>query len=93
MPIYEFECNACGHRYSRLFHRMSSSDEKLDAPCPVCQSVDTRRLVSSFVLHGPSKASAGASAGGESEAPKQPAVTPKEQIDRWRRQDRRDRKP
>jgi putative FmdB family regulatory protein len=84
MPIYEFECNACGHRYSQLFRRMSSSDEKLDAPCPACQSSDTRRVVSSFALHGGSGSAGVESAGSENAAPKQPAVTPKEQIDRWR---------
>ena len=84
MPIYEFECNACGHRYSRLFPRMSSSDEKLDAPCPSCQSADTRRVISSFALHGGSASSGGESAGSESAAPKQSPVTPREQIDRWR---------
>jgi len=83
MPVYEFQCNACGHRFSRFFRRMSSSDEKLDAPCPACQSTDTLRLVSSFAIHG-----AGGSGPGAAEdqvpAPKQPAVTPKDQIDRWR---------
>jgi putative FmdB family regulatory protein len=87
MPIYEFECNACSHRFSQFFRRMSSSDEKLDAPCPSCRSTDTRRVVSSFAIHGVGESGGGASsAAPEAEAPtpKQPAVTPKEQIDRWR---------
>jgi len=83
MPVYEFECSACGHRFSQLFRRMSSSDERLDAPCPVCQSADTQRVVSSFALHGEGGAGAGAADAG-APAPKHPAATPKQQIDKWR---------
>lgn len=83
MPIYEFECPNCGNRFSEFFRRMSSSDEKLDAACPRCGSANTRRLVSSFAVHGGAGATSGA-AEAEAPAPKQPSVTPKEQIDKWR---------
>ncbi len=82
MPIYEFECRQCGNRFSQFFRRMSSSDEKLDATCPRCGSTDTQRIVSSFAIRGE-----GGTGGGAVEAepaPKQPAVTPKEQINKWR---------
>jgi putative FmdB family regulatory protein len=83
MPIYEFECQNCGNRFSEFFRRMSSSDEKLDVVCPRCQSRDTQRVVSSFAVRGVGESGGGA-AEAEAPAPKQPAVTPKEQIDKWR---------
>jgi putative FmdB family regulatory protein len=50
MPIYEYQCQSCGHHLEKL-QRMS------DAPlsdCPECQQPDLRRLVSAaaFRLKG-----------------------------------------
>lgn len=42
MPIYEYECNACGHRHE-IIQKLS------DAPardCPECGRPDLRKLVS-----------------------------------------------
>lgn len=42
MPIYEYECKACGHRLEKL--------QKISAApltdCPACQAPDLNRLVS-----------------------------------------------
>lgn len=50
MPIYEFECNACGHRFDRL-QKLSDSDPTV---CPACAAAQLRRRVSapSFRLAG-----------------------------------------
>ncbi len=50
MPIYEFECTSCGHRYDHL-QRLSDSDPSI---CPMCKAPDLRRMVSapSFRLAG-----------------------------------------
>ncbi|HEY8683499.1 MAG TPA: zinc ribbon domain-containing protein, partial [Rhodanobacter sp.] len=32
MPIYEFECSSCGHRFDRL-QKLSDADPTI---CPVC---------------------------------------------------------
>lgn len=50
MPIYEFECRGCGHRFDRL-QRLSDADP-LD--CPVCGQPQLHRMVSapSFRLAG-----------------------------------------
>ncbi|MCO4743348.1 MAG: zinc ribbon domain-containing protein [Proteobacteria bacterium] len=48
MPIYEYACESCGHRFEKLV-RMSD-----DAPpCPECEGA-VRKLISasSFVLKG-----------------------------------------
>lgn len=50
MPIYEYYCNACGHRFEQL---QKASDEPLKI-CPKCQKPDLEKLISntSFQLKG-----------------------------------------
>jgi putative FmdB family regulatory protein len=50
MPIYEFECSQCGHRYDRL-QKLSDADP---VDCPECGAPKVHRRVSapSFRLAG-----------------------------------------
>ena len=50
MPIYEFQCNACGHRFDELM-RLSDPDP---AACPACGAPQVQRQVTapSFRLAG-----------------------------------------
>jgi putative FmdB family regulatory protein len=50
MPIYEFECSGCGHRFDRL-QKLSEDDPTI---CPVCHAPQLHRRVSapSFRLAG-----------------------------------------
>lgn len=50
VPIYEFECNHCGHRFDRL-QKLSDTDPSI---CPACDAPQLRRRVSapSFRLAG-----------------------------------------
>jgi putative FmdB family regulatory protein len=50
MPIYEFECVQCGHRFERL-QKLSDPDP---ASCPSCAAPQVRHLLSapSFRLAG-----------------------------------------
>jgi len=50
MPIYEFQCNACGHRFDELM-RMSDPDP---TECPKCGAAQVQRQVTapSFRLSG-----------------------------------------
>ncbi|MEO8810501.1 MAG: zinc ribbon domain-containing protein [Rhodanobacter sp.] len=50
MPIYEFECSGCGHRFDRL-QKLSDADP---TDCPVCAAPLLHRRVSapSFRLAG-----------------------------------------
>ena len=84
MPIYEYQCNACNHRFSKLFRAVTSSSEGLKPPCPQCQSVDTMRLISSFAVHGAAHGDAAEAAADSAALAKRSAVTPRGQIDRWR---------
>ncbi len=49
MPIYEYKCKECGHRFEEL----RKYDEP-DPPCNKCPSLKTARLVSrmNFALKG-----------------------------------------
>ncbi|HEX3701989.1 MAG TPA: zinc ribbon domain-containing protein [Vicinamibacterales bacterium] len=49
MPIYEYECRACGHRFERLIRPASSSNDGSVA-CPACQSQELERLLSLFAV-------------------------------------------
>jgi putative FmdB family regulatory protein len=50
MPIYEFECGQCGHRFDRL-QKLSDDDPTI---CPACNAPQLHRRVSapSFRLAG-----------------------------------------
>ncbi len=50
MPIYEFECAGCGHRFDRL-QKLSEDDPTM---CPGCGAAQVKRRVSapSFRLAG-----------------------------------------
>jgi putative FmdB family regulatory protein len=41
MPVYEYECRECGHRFEYLVLHSSPAAE-----CPVCQKKDLEQLIS-----------------------------------------------
>jgi putative FmdB family regulatory protein len=49
MPIYEYECPECSHRFEKLM-RISAEPP----PCPECSHAEVRKLVSAsgFILKG-----------------------------------------
>lgn len=57
MPLYEFKCDKCGHRFEVL---MSGSSENPKA-CPSCGAAAPQKLFSSFAV--------GAGAGPKKERP------------------------
>ncbi len=48
MPIYEFECKACGKTFDHLAPNMHVESQK--ATCPHCQSKNTMRKMSVFAV-------------------------------------------
>ncbi|MDA3895894.1 MAG: zinc ribbon domain-containing protein [Desulfobacteraceae bacterium] len=42
MPIYEFECKKCGHKFERL---ILPSDDK-NPECPQCKDTNVQKLMS-----------------------------------------------
>jgi putative FmdB family regulatory protein len=48
MPLYEFQCRACGRRFETLVF----SSSKTTPPCPACDSAEVEKLYSSFGVGG-----------------------------------------
>ena len=46
MPLYEYRCKACGHRFEKI-QSFSAPDEK---ECPVCEA-EVERLISAPAVH------------------------------------------
>ncbi|HLZ72080.1 MAG TPA: zinc ribbon domain-containing protein [Dehalococcoidia bacterium] len=49
MPVYEYRCTACAHRFSQFARRVAQDGEPLPR-CPQC-GAETERLLSSFAYH------------------------------------------
>ena len=52
MPIYEYECRGCGHRFEQVVRGPSAP------ACPACQGQDLERLLSLFAVSSESTRSA-----------------------------------
>jgi putative FmdB family regulatory protein len=85
MPIYEYRCRACGHRYSRLSRAIISGSEETPPPCPECASEDTARAVSAFAAGGPGGPDAAEKAHQQAQDSRAASITPKGQIEQWRK--------
>ena len=50
VPLYDYRCDGCGHRFEKLAPASSSESP----PCPSCGNNKTNRLISSghFILKG-----------------------------------------
>lgn len=47
MPIYEYECKACGHTFDTI---QSFSEEPL-TDCPICKEPALKKLISASAFH------------------------------------------
>ena len=47
MPIYEYECRDCSHRFEAIVRQNESP------ACPSCQSLNLERLISLFAVDAP----------------------------------------
>jgi putative FmdB family regulatory protein len=61
MPIYEYACPRCDHRFE-LRRGMSAADDPVD--CPACQSPEVQRLISRVVCFSKGEGGQMASVGG-----------------------------
>ncbi len=50
MPIFEYDCQNCGHNFERIVF----SGEKEQVTCPKCKSDQVKRVISStsFIVQG-----------------------------------------
>jgi putative FmdB family regulatory protein len=63
MPLYEFDCSACGHRFEALVRAGSAAPA-----CPACGSDALERLLSSFAVSSPQTRKSALSAGRKHQA-------------------------
>ncbi|WP_422445171.1 FmdB family zinc ribbon protein [Thermoanaerobacterium sp. DL9XJH110] len=61
MPIYEFYCMDCGHRFEELL-KISENNGKME--CPRCRGTNTRKAVSAFCTGGGSSSDSSSSSHG-----------------------------
>jgi len=61
MPIHEYQCKKCGHRFEELILGRAGAD---DVYCPECGAKRTERLMSAFSTSGTSKGKACSSPAG-----------------------------
>ena len=57
MPVFEYECAACGDRFERLMFSATSS-----VTCPSCGSAEVEKLPSTFGMSGVSRQTTSAAA-------------------------------
>jgi len=48
MPLYEYVCQGCGHRFEKLVR--STAGEQPDVICPLCRDERSQRVLSSFAV-------------------------------------------
>ncbi|UCG39381.1 MAG: zinc ribbon domain-containing protein [bacterium] len=48
MPLYEFECSKCGHRFDRVL--TLSEVETVKVTCPQCRSAKVKKLMSAGTI-------------------------------------------
>ena len=61
MPLYEFECDACGRRFEELFR---SATERRRPSCPKCKSGNVHKRFSTFAMGGAGTGGNGGGGGG-----------------------------
>ena len=66
MPIYEYDCVACGRRFELLVGSFAEGDAPRE--CPVCGAGGCRKVFSAFAMRtgGGPKAASSESSGGSS---------------------------
>lgn len=85
MPTYEYRCLACGQRFEHFYRSMAQADAAGYPPCPFCANVQTERVPSSFAVSGPPSADPGEVAHERAQAERAASITPRDQIERWRK--------
>ncbi|WP_166511309.1 FmdB family zinc ribbon protein [Desulfallas thermosapovorans] len=61
MPIYEFRCHKCGHRFEKL---CSMGESGANIQCPACSAPAPQRVMSGFCKKGSGDPVTGGGGGG-----------------------------
>lgn len=62
MPIFEYRCEECGHRFDAFFRRADEADEK-EINCSKCGSGKVRKMFSAIGIGGIERGGLGDSCG------------------------------
>ena len=85
MPIYEYQCQDCGHVFPKLWRTLSAAQEAAPPPCPQCGSENTTRIVSNVaVLDGMGGLTPSEQAAVNRQAEKEASILPKSKIEEFR---------
>jgi putative FmdB family regulatory protein len=85
MPVYDYQCQNCGHIFTKLSRSMQSVGESATWPCPLCESQDTRRLLSRVAILGSlGGLTPGEQAAQNAQYERQSHILPKSKIDEFR---------
>jgi len=87
VPVYEYVCTHCGTRFDKLC-RLAAANEAQQAICPNC-GASANKTLSRFAV---ASSSGSYEADNDIPVPKHPDITPKEDIERWRREYKREHK-
>ena len=49
MPIFEYVCSHCGHRFDKLVR--NTAVDQPDVTCPVCRAERSQRVLSAFAVN------------------------------------------
>ena len=52
MPIYEYQCQDCGHVFSKWWRTLAAAQESTPPSCPQCGSEHTARRISNVAVLG-----------------------------------------
>ena len=86
MPIYEYQCQDCGHVFSKLWRTLSAAQEAAPPSCPQCGSENTTRIVSNVaVLDGMGGLTPSEQAAVNRQAEKEASILPKSKIEEFRK--------
>ena len=85
MPIYEYICTTCDHRFDHYWRSIRAAEEGQAPPCPACAGPATQRVMSQVaVLGGMGGLTPGEQAASSAQQERLASITPKEQIDKLR---------
>ncbi len=60
MPFYDYECRACGEKFTALLSMSARDELEPSLPCPECGAKGPRRLLSTFATSSSDAGSGGA---------------------------------
>lgn len=85
MPIYEYICTTCDHRFDHYWRSLQAAEESQAPPCPACAGAETQRVMSQVaVLGGLGGLTPTEQAAQTAREERLASFTPKEQIDKLR---------